>query len=150
MAKGQPSTNALRESTQVSKGMRRRSALKPPDQFKIGNKDPDRAYRFISRTMLDKNGGFDRRGWMPINAENSKGETLETVTQKMVAGTDKPVGDLVLAWMPKEMVEARRAELDNINNMKNNVIDLRAEGKEAGIPVNAKMEVQRQGITETY
>lgn len=150
MAKGSPSTNALRESTQVTKGMKRRSALKPPDQFKIGNRDPDRAYRFISRTMLDKNGGFDRRGWMPITAENSKGETLVTVTGSYAAGTDKPVGDLILAWMPKEIADQKRADLDAINSLQRNVEGLRKEADEAGVPVKAEMEVQRQGITETY
>jgi hypothetical protein len=150
MPKGHPGTNALRESTQVTKGMQRRSALKPPDQFKIGNKAPERAYRFISRTMLEKSGGFDRRGWMPITAENSKGETLMTPTSSYAAGTDKPVGDLILAWMPKEMVEAKRAELDNINSLKKNVTNLRAEGDAAHIPVDAEMELQRQGVTETY
>ena len=144
------SRNALHESTQTTEGMRRRSPLKAPDMFAIGNRDPGRAYRFISRTMLEKNGGFDRRGWIPITEANSKGETLESPTGSMKALTTLPVGDTVLAFQPIEIIQQRRADLAARNDTRDRMVALKSQAINAGVEMTGGMEVQSQGKTETY
>lgn len=85
-----------------------RNFIRPQDPYMLANKDPDRAYRFVSRVYLDKNGGFDQRGWEPITSANSKGEALMSPyghTSK--GGTEVKSGDLVLCFMPKERMEQK-------------------------------------------
>jgi hypothetical protein len=106
----QPATNS--SSGALAPNQAYRNSILPQDGFMVGNQQPDRVYRFVSRTYLEKSGGFDRRGWEPITASNSKGECLISPWGNHASeGTDVKNGDLVLAFMPKERVEMKRAAM---------------------------------------
>lgn len=126
-----------------------RSSLKAPDPFLIGHRDPDREYRFISKTMLDKNGGFDRRGWEPITAQNHKGETLETEFGTISSGTDLRYGDTVLGFMSKERMAQKRSILRNTRNLARATLErLKNAARSIGALDYDRSSIQRPGRNE--
>ena len=143
--------NALKErrSGALDKKANYRSALKPPSILAIGNKNPDRTYRWISKNMLDRFGGFDRRGWNVLNEKNSKGETLDSPYGSYQPHSDFRVDDVVAAFMPKEMADQKKAELlDATQAVRANLRNFRGSTRQAGGRVTGTVEVQKNGITE--
>jgi len=90
------------------------SRYKRPDTMQVLNPDPSRSYRLISkkRATLDCGMGAD---WQPITAENSKGEGLNGLGYQTSGDSKVEVGDLVLAFIPKEVAEARKLALRDEN-----------------------------------
>ena len=128
-----------------------RSALKAPDGFAIANKDQSRVYRWVSRTLLDKAGGFDRRGWEVIDSKNSKGESIYSPWGKAASGTSINNEDLVLCYMPKERADQKRDLLRQANNLvRSSVRALRSMARSEGARITGNIETQKSGVTETY
>lgn len=149
------SHNALREQTQgaLTKNASYRNPAHAIDSFDIGNRQPDRAYRLVSKSMLDRYGGFDRRGWIVLDEKNAKGETLKSPWGEAVIGSgiSNRVEDLVVAFMPKEMYD-RKQELIRKANMsaKDHIKGFKQQVKSAGGITDGGVETQRDGISETY
>ena len=152
MAKESPD-NAIKQPTPSALTPKAdwRTSLTPPDFLEVQNKHPDRVYRFINRVTLDKFGGVDRRGWTILNSSNSKGEGLGSMWGNNI-GTDFRVGDTVLAFMPKELADARKKALAVMNSrlQRNNINNFRASARRAGVEVTGNVESQRNGVVEEY
>lgn len=119
------------------------------DFFKIINQQPDRVYRFVSKTVLDKSGGFDRRGWEVITSQNSKGERLASIFGTASSGTDVRQEDLVLCFMPKERMEQKRAMMRRRKDMlRNTMQELRNKVRRAGMPITGDVTIQRPGRSD--
>ena len=123
-----------------------RSGIIPQDGFMVGNMQPDRVYRFVSRSFLERSGGFDRRGWEPINEANSKGECLISPWgHQGQGGTDVKNGDLVLAFMPKDRMEAKRKALAYRKNLSDAALNkLRSRGNREMV-ASMEVTIQRPG-----
>lgn len=147
------SKNALKESNadSMKKSANHRSSLKPADIMEITNKDPDRAYRWVSRNILDRTGGFDHRGWEALNAQTSKGEKMASQWGVHSSGTELRNGDLIACFMPQERADMRRASLREANDAAmNHIRRLRAQARSVGAVIDGNVQIQREGITETY
>lgn len=147
------SHNALKSPTQgaLTKNAPYRSAVKAPNLLEMGNKDPNRVYRWLSKSLLDKAGGLDRRGWEVLNEKNSKGETMVTQWGIHSSGTDLRVGDLVGAFMPVERNEMKKAAIAEANNSLNQRFEsLRQQTVQAGGKFNGGFSSQRDGVTENF
>ena len=147
--------NALLEKTEgaLSEKASYRDPTHGADLLAIGHKHPDRAYRCISRSMLDSNGGFDRRGWTVLNEANSKGETLSSPFGeiKIGAGDTNRIGDVVVAFMPKAQYDAKMAALAKANaSIGDHIKGFKSQVKAAGGRTEGGFETQRDGISETY
>ena len=127
-----------------------RKALVYQDEFAITNTDPDRHYRFISRAVLEKSGGFDRRGWEPITAANSKGEALVYMWgHSSQSGTDVKNGDLILAYMPKERMVRKQEVLAKRQNLMRSSLQRLSSQRGHGVE-SMDFVMQRQGKTEQF
>ena len=149
------SHNALKEKSPgaLTKGAPYRHPSKPVSALDIGNKDPNREYRFISKSMLTKFGGFDRRGFVVLDEKNSKGETLKSQWGEQIIGSGitNQVEDLVVAFIPKEVAEAKRESLrSHGNSVKARIQGFRSQAQSTGIKVEGDVSSQRDGVTETY
>ncbi len=119
------------------------------DLFKIINQAPDRVYRFVSKTLLDKFGGFDRRGWEVITSQNSKGEKLASQWGTESAGTDLRQEDLVVCFMPRARMEQKKAAIKRRKALLRNTMSaLRAQAKGAGMPMTGEVIIQRPGRSD--
>lgn len=151
---GTDAPNALkerREGALKNEGANYRSALKPPSALAIGNKHPDRVYRWISKSLLDKNGGFDRRGWQVLTAKNAKGETLVSPYSEYQPTSDFRVDDVIAAFMPRELGERRKAELKHANEIvKQHMKGLRSKASRDGAKITGSIQTQRDGVVEEY
>lgn len=125
-----------------------RKSLVYQDEFAIANADPERHYRFVSRRVLDKTGGFDRRGWIPINASNSKGECLVSAYGHTgQAGTEVIDGDLVLAFMPADVKARKEAMMKRRQDLMQQSLFRLRQQRGQGVE-SMEVVLQRQGRTE--
>jgi len=126
----------------------KRSTVRP-HLLTIGNPDPDRSYRWVSRGLLTRYHGIDPRGWEPLTDQNSKGETLGCAWAKHGAGTGIEIGDLVLCSMPKErhdeMVEDKMARIPQLRSVAKNYM---RDAKALGMEPTLECEEQMHGMTE--
>lgn len=82
----------------------------PPDLLKVNEKDPNYTYRWIKiGDHVQIYGGQDVRGWELVRRGNSEKVLEGLLSEFSVTSLDSTyrLGDLVLARMPKEKVEAR-------------------------------------------
>lgn len=144
--------NALKQPTDgaLTRTASHRRALGIQDILQIGNKDPNRVYRWISRTMLDKFGGMDRRGWEVLTEKNSKGEGLMNQWGVTSEKSDMRVGDLVAAFVPLDVAEEKRAAIREANTRLEHVADLKRKAALAGASLIGGFQTQRQGIVEGF
>lgn len=125
-----------------------REFIRPQDPYMITNKDPNREYRFVSRAYLDKNGGFDQRGWEPITKANSKGEALVSAYgHTSTGGTEVRSGDLVLAFMPKERMEQKRASYRYRQDLMRSSLNRLRSHRNNGVD-SMDIQMQRDGKVE--
>ena len=127
-----------------------RNSLQAFDMFTITNAQPDRAYRFVSRKLLESCGGFDRRGWIPINSQNTKGEALISPFGTVSEGTDVVNGDTILAYMPREQMEVKKKMADRRKGLMEASLNRLRAGKRNGLVQRMDVTIQRQGRTEDY
>lgn len=127
-----------------------RHSLKTFDLFTIAGAKSDRAYRFVSRRLLEQSGGFDRRGWEPLNSTNHQGEQLVSPFGHVSSGTDVVNGDTVLAFMPKERMEAKKALAARRQSLMQASLNRLREAKRNGLVDSMDISVQRMGRTEQY
>lgn len=90
------------------------SEFKPGRILDLTDKDERYAYRWLNATTMQKNGWNDHRGWKPVNTLEGGDEASPRVREgfgDMINSNDGTVrrGDLILARMPKEQSEKRKA-----------------------------------------
>lgn len=151
MPRGRRSSTVQKSTNALGSDAPYRSSLKAPDPYLIANKSPDREYRFLSKTMLDKSGGLDRRGWEVLTEANSKGERLMSEWGTVSSGTDLRYGDLVVGFMPKERAEMKREMIKRTQNLAHATLHrLRQKANALGMEHNIDYQIQRQGKTENF
>jgi len=125
----------------------------PIDKYKVPGANPKRSYKYISFKNFKDSGFTDHRGWIPL--------TKTTLTTEKVADSEELYGikcdgffhngSAILAWMPKEMYDRGRKEVDRLTETKLSSVSSRMKrigGEDMRAKFHSEMILTQQGKTK--
>ncbi len=114
------------------------------DQFYLGGRNPDRAYKLISFNTFQKNSYRDFRGWHPLTKQTRTTEEWQDSSELYGVKGDgfAHVGDLIWAWMPRETYDAHRAVVAEKTRLRTEGVAAAPQriAKHGGIPLQTEDE----------
>lgn len=138
--KTKASVKKMGSVSQSSGSFKRRSPLTIPEHLK----EEGFEYRWLNATKFERDGFADFRGYEPVQVEGKSKKMGDTTGM----GSAFRVNDVILARIPKEVAEERRANIQRKNSLRQELVSQKSAQSRDGIQRDVRFE-QKRGSTVT-